>query len=144
MNNDEQQIRRLLTTWMEATKQGDIPTVLGLMTDDVVFLVPGQPPMLGKAAYETAAHAQLQSAPAGQRPQFEGGSEIQELQVLGEWAFMWTRLHVTVTPPGGAPVARAGHTLTILRKEHGAWKLARDANLLSPVAKSGQSSSPSA
>ncbi|RYD27259.1 MAG: hypothetical protein EOP87_21455 [Verrucomicrobiaceae bacterium] len=33
-------------------------------------------------------------------------------------------------PREGAPVARSGHTLTILRKEKGKWLLARDANLL--------------
>jgi len=34
-------------------------------------------------------------------------------------------------------MTRAGHTLSILRKENGRWLLARDANLLSPVSKSG-------
>ena len=47
---------------------------------------------------------------------------------------MWTRLTVLVTPHGGGKaVARAGHTLSILRKENGKWLLSRDANLLSPV-----------
>jgi hypothetical protein len=35
-----------------------------------------------------------------------------------------------MTPPGAAPMRRAGYTLTILRKEQGKWRLARDANLL--------------
>jgi ketosteroid isomerase-like protein len=38
-----------------------------------------------------------------------------------------------VTPPGGAAVTRAGHTLTIFRKEAGRWLLCRDANLLTRV-----------
>lgn len=29
-------------------------------------------------------------------------SEIQEIQILGDWAYMWTKLAVEVTPPGGA------------------------------------------
>jgi uncharacterized protein (TIGR02246 family) len=45
MQNDEQEIRQLVTTWMAATKAGDVDTVLSLMADDVVFLVPGQPVM---------------------------------------------------------------------------------------------------
>ncbi|HEX6999208.1 MAG TPA: SgcJ/EcaC family oxidoreductase [Gammaproteobacteria bacterium] len=131
MSDDERAIRQLVATWMEATKAGDADTVLGLMADDVVFLVPGQAPMVGKAAFEAAARA----APAGERPRFEGESEIQEIRVLGDWAYMWTRLTVTVTPPGGAPpFTRAGHTLSVLRKEGGRWLLARDANLLTPVA----------
>jgi hypothetical protein len=48
---------------------------------------------------------------------------------------MWTKLMVTVTPPGGAAASRAGHTLSILQKLDGEWVLARDANLLAPVQK---------
>ena len=127
--SDEQQIRDLVGTWMQATQAGDVDTVLGLMTDDVVFLVPGRPPM-DKAGFAAAARAQAQ----GQAPSFEGQSEIQEIQVAGDWAFMWARLSVVATPPDGAPpIERAGHTLTVLHRDRGRWKLARDANLLAPV-----------
>jgi uncharacterized protein (TIGR02246 family) len=44
MQNDEQEIRQLVATWMAATKSGDVKAVLELMSDDVVFLVAGQPP----------------------------------------------------------------------------------------------------
>jgi uncharacterized protein (TIGR02246 family) len=44
MLNDEEQIRTLVQTWQTATSAGDVDTVLGLMTDDVVFLVPGRSP----------------------------------------------------------------------------------------------------
>lgn len=67
-------------------------------------------------------------------PQIEGTSEIQEIKVLGDWAFMWTALKVVVTPSSGAPaITRAGHTLSILNKQNGKWVLARDANMLAPV-----------
>jgi uncharacterized protein (TIGR02246 family) len=131
MDTDEQEIRQLVTTWIDATKTGDTDTVLGLMADDVVFLVTGQPPMIGKTAF--AAAMQAQSGQGG-RPQFEGTSEIQEVQVLGDWAYMWTKLKVVFTPPGGAsPITRAGNTLTILKKQEGKWVLARDANMLAVV-----------
>ena len=135
MQSDEQEIRRLVATWMAATKAGDIETVLSLMAEDVVFLRPGHPPMTGKLAFAAAA-----KPPSGQKPpQFDGTSEIQEIKVLGEWAFMWANLTVVATPPGGAPsMTRAGHTLSILRKQNGRWVLARDANMLSPVSKSGE------
>lgn len=130
MSSDEQEIRQLIATWMSATKSGDIETVVSLMAEDVVFLLPGRPPMIGRAAFAAAVQPQ-----AGQAaPQFDGASEIQEIQVIGDWAFMWTKLKVVVTPPGGAaPMTRAGHTLSILRKQDGKWVLARDANLLAPV-----------
>jgi uncharacterized protein (TIGR02246 family) len=130
MQSDEQEIRQLVTTWMEATKSGDTETILSLMSEDVIFLVTGQPPMIGKSAFAAA----LQSQSKQGRPDIDGKSEIQEIRVLGDWAYMWTKLEVVVTPPGGPPsMKRAGHTLSILKKEAGKWVLARDANLLSPV-----------
>lgn len=131
MQTDEQEIRQLVSTWMEATKAGDVEQVLSLLADDVVFLVPGQP-VMHKADF--AAAAQAQAGPNG--PQIDGSSEIQEIKILGDWAFMWARLTVVVTPPEGAPpITRAGHTLTILNKQNGKWVLARDANLLVTVPK---------
>jgi uncharacterized protein (TIGR02246 family) len=132
MNHDEQEIRQLVGTWMAATKAGDTDTVLSLMADDVVFLLSGQPPMIGKAAFAAAASAQSNR----ERPRFDGTSEIQEIKVLGDWAFMWTKLSVVVMPPGDlVPTTLAGHTLSVLRRENGKWLLARDANMLAPVSR---------
>ena len=39
MPSDEQEIRQLISTWMTATKAGDIESVLKLMSEDVVFLL---------------------------------------------------------------------------------------------------------
>jgi len=129
MQDDEQEIRQLVSTWMAATKAGDVETVLSLMADDVVFLVPGRP-VMRKADFAAAARAQ--AGPDG--PKFDGSSEIQEIKILGDWAFMWARLTVVATPPGGAPaMTRAGHTLTLFEKQGGKWVLARDANMLAPV-----------
>lgn len=129
MQSDENEIRQLVSTWMSATKSGDVDTVLSLMADDVVFLVPGTT-VMRKEDFARAARAQS----SADSPVFDGKSEIQEIKVLGDWAFMWTKLSVTVTPPGAAKsMMRAGHTLSILKKESGKWVLARDANLLAPV-----------
>jgi uncharacterized protein (TIGR02246 family) len=132
MQSDEEQIRKLVATWMEATKAGDIDTVLSLIAEDVVFLVPGMMPM-GKREFATIARAQANNAAL----KFDGTSDIQEIKVVGDWAFMWTRLSVIVTPSDGSPpVERAGHTLTVLNRQNGRWVLARDANLLVPVKRS--------
>jgi uncharacterized protein (TIGR02246 family) len=126
MNNDEEQIRELVRLWMAATKARDTETVLSLMADDVVFLIPGRPPMTKEAF--AAASAEQSKAGA---PEIDGVSDIQEIKILGDWAFMWTKLKVTARPPGGAPpIVRAGHTLSVLKKQNGKWVLARDANLL--------------
>ena len=131
MQSDEEQIRNLVAMWMAATKAGDVDTVLNLIAEDAVFLVPGRAPMR-KA--EFAAAARGQSSHTG--PTFDGSSDIQEVKVVGDWAFMWAKLTVIATPPDGSPpVERAGHTLTVLNKQDGKWVLARDANLLSSTHK---------
>jgi len=133
MQSDEQQIRQLIADWMAATRAGEIDKVLGMITDDVVFLLPGREPMR-REEFERQSRAQAGSAgkPA---MQIDGKSEIQEVQVSGNLAFLWSALSIKVTPPDGATIERAGHTLTVFRKEGGKWRLARDANLLAPVAK---------
>lgn len=124
--SDEQQIRDLVATWLRASAAGDLDTVLGLMAEDVVFLMPGRPPMRGRDAFAAATRAM-----EGQF-RMEGANEIQEIQVSGDLAFCWTHLVVSVIPMnGGAPKRRTGHTLTILRKEPaGNWVVIRDANML--------------
>lgn len=127
MQNDEQAIRQLVATWLSASKAGDTEKVLSLMSEDVVFLVPGQPPMRGKAAF-AAGQAALQQF------HIESTSEIQEVKVFGEWAYLWTQLSVVVTPTNaGAPIKRSGNTLSILQKQAGAWVVVRDANMLAVV-----------
>jgi uncharacterized protein (TIGR02246 family) len=129
MHSDEQEIRQLVSTWMTASKAGDVETVLSLIADDAVFLLPGQA-VMRKADFAVAARAQ-----SGQNaPQFNGSSEIQEIKILGDWAFMWSKLTVIVTQPGGVQsTTRAGQTLSILKKQNRKWVLARDANMLAPV-----------
>lgn len=131
MTQDERAIRDLVDTWFAASKAGDIPTVLDLMTDDVIFMVPGQPPF-GKKAFAAASQGNVQ---------IEGACDIQEVQVLGDWAYLRNHIRLTVTPPGGNPaVRRSGYTLTILRKDaDGRWRLARDANLLVAEAEAASS-----
>jgi len=129
MKSDEEQIRELVSTWMTATKSGDVEAVLGLMTDDVVFLVPGRP-VMRKSEFAAA----LMSQASGGALKFDGTSDIQEIEVSGDWAFMWSRLTVVTRPPdGGTPTTRTGHTLTVFRRQRGRWLLARDANLLGPA-----------
>jgi uncharacterized protein (TIGR02246 family) len=123
MTDDERAIRDLVETWMEASKAGDTATVLGLMSDDAVFMVPGHEPF-GKEAFAAASASQSEF-------RIDGSSEIRELQVLDDWAWLRSHIDITVTPPIGQKVRRAGWTLTILRKQpDGRWLLTRDANLL--------------
>ena len=42
---DEQQIRELMAEWRRLTAEGNLDGLLSLLTDDVVFLTPGNPPI---------------------------------------------------------------------------------------------------
>jgi uncharacterized protein (TIGR02246 family) len=127
---DKLQIRALVGEWMEATKRGEPDKILALMTDDVVFLVPGRPPM-DKATFARQARAQA----GANGPKIDGKSEIEEIIVCGDWAFTRGRLEVTMTPrDGSAANTFKGYTMTVFHKRAGSWLLARDANLLAPAA----------
>jgi len=131
MNDDEKEIRELVATWMKATKEGDADAVLNLMADDATFIVPGQPPF-GKEAFAQAA-----DDPSSASMEIDGDSDILEITVANEWAFMLSHLTVTVSSGGSVQMVRAGNTLTVLKKNNGRWQLFRDANLLVPVQNSG-------
>jgi uncharacterized protein (TIGR02246 family) len=127
MTPDERAIREFVANWMEANRRGDTGAVLSLMADDVIFMVPGREPF-GKEEFAAASQGM-----EGMR--IEGSSDIVELEVLGDWAYLRNRLTVTViTGRGEALLKRTGYTLSILRKEpDGRWLLVRDANLMAKL-----------
>jgi len=128
MTADERAIRMLISTWLNATRAGDADKVLTLMSDEVVFLTAGHPPVRGKAAFAASQQALANAS-------IEASGDVQEIRTFGEWGYAWTNLTVTITPRGGTAVTRTGPTLTVFRKERDAWVLFRDANMLAPVAR---------
>lgn len=126
MNADERAIRDVVSLWHKATAAGDVDTVLGLMTDDAVFLVAGRPPMRGRDEFERGLRGLLA------QHRIDSRSEIRQIEVSGTLAYCWSTLSVRVVPiSGGTATNRAGDALSILRKQaNGSWQVARDANLL--------------
>ena len=127
MISDEQSIRKVVALWHSATAAGDVDTVLGLMAEDAIFLVSGQPPMRGRSSFERGLRELLT------HHRIESMGEIQEIEVSGNLAYCWSMLTVRVAPiAGGSPLVRKGSALSILRKQpDGAWIVMRDANMLS-------------
>jgi uncharacterized protein (TIGR02246 family) len=124
MSDDERAIRELVERWMEASKAGDTAAVLELMTDDVLFMVPGREPF-GKDEFRTASESMREL-------KMDGRVDIQELEVNRDTAWLRNRINLRLTPQDKEPLHRSGHTLTILRKgDDGRWRLFRDANLVS-------------
>jgi uncharacterized protein (TIGR02246 family) len=151
MKSDEQAIRELHSTWIAAVNAGDLVRLLSLMADDVVFLNPGRAPF-GRDGFSPGFSA------AHKRSWINCISELQDVVVVGEVAYTWSRDSLSVTPRGTStdsgqaastgseqagpnvmqPEAMqlAGHRITIYRKQpDGRWLLARDAHTLSPVEK---------
>lgn len=60
MRDGKQAIRNLVAAWLDAVAAGDLPKLLGLRAEGVVFLVPGQPPMCGRDAFAVAFQTGLQ------------------------------------------------------------------------------------
>ena len=124
MSDDESAIRELVETWMAASKAGDTAAVLELMTDDVLFMVCGREPF-GKEEFRANSEAM-------RGLKMDGRAEIQEIEVLGDRAWIRNHIDLNLTPPEGEPLHRSGYTLTILRKgDDERWRLFRDANLVS-------------
>ena len=126
IQNEEQAIRQLVDSWLKASEGGDLDTILNLMADDVIFMVPGREPF-GKEEF-VRNHQQTKGA------KITTESDIREIEVLGDWAWMRNFLKVTFTPNEGIPTTHSGYVLTILRKSSdGKWVIVRDANLLTPA-----------
>jgi uncharacterized protein (TIGR02246 family) len=130
MHSDEAAIRDLVARWHAATAKDDVDTVLGLMADDVVFLVVGRAPMRGRSAFENGLRKLLTTH------RIASTGDVQEVVVSGDLAYCWTQLSVSIVPrAGGDAVTRTGNALSILRKQPGgSWVVVRDANMLPPAA----------
>jgi uncharacterized protein (TIGR02246 family) len=128
-NEDAAAIVRLVSDWHDAAARGDVDAILPLMTEDVVFLVAGQPPMRGREAFAEGLRSLLRTHRIASR------GEIEEVVVSGELAWCWSKLVVEVFANDAgesapAEMRRSGNTLSVLRRGATGWQIARDANLL--------------
>jgi uncharacterized protein (TIGR02246 family) len=123
--DDERQIRKLIDSWIAASNARNLPALMDMMTDDVVFMTPGRAPF-GKA--EFAADSQRMKSVT-----IDARAEVQEIEVFGPRAYIRNHIRVELTSPGQAPRRMSGYAMSILRKEaDGRWRIARDANLVVP------------
>src|SRR5579884_2573675 len=95
MTEDEQAIRAVVEKWMEATRAGDLPAILDLMTDDVLFMTSSGEPF-GKQEFAAISEGMTNA-------DIQGRASIQEIEVAGEWAWLRNHIDLTVTPAEGSP-----------------------------------------
>jgi uncharacterized protein (TIGR02246 family) len=125
VQDDEQAIRELVDNWLQASKKQDVTTLLGLLDDDVLFIVPDREPF-GKEAF-VAGSDEMKDV------RMEAAIDIKEVKVTGEWAWMRSFLKVSFKPGEGDTTKLSGHILTIFRKTaDGKWVIYRDANFVKP------------
>ena len=126
MPAEEEAISEVIANWAKASADGDIPNLLTLMSEDVVFLTPGKEPMLLKDFVEGTTKMR-ETHRLGVVP------DIKDIKVSGDLAYAWSHLSVTRIPlQEGAPVAvRSGYAMSVFHKQaNGKWVLIRDANLM--------------
>jgi len=126
MTTDEQAVRAVIDRWLCSSAAADVDTMLALLADDMVFIVPGQPPF-GKEEFKAAWDGPMKGA------KVVSDANVEEVLVSGDFGCTRTRLGVQITTADGETSRAEGYTMTLFRKQSdGRWLFARDANLLTP------------
>lgn len=110
-------------TYVAAINSNNLDTLLGVLTDDVVYMAAHEAPMVGKAAVKPWVAGYF----AAFKTQWD--KPVQEFVVNGEWAYERYAYTSTDTPVGGGePVVDTGWGLVIYHHDpDGQWRVARDA-----------------
>jgi ketosteroid isomerase-like protein len=115
--------RQAHEAYAAAINTNDLDSLLAMLTEDVVYLAPNEPALVGKAAVRPWAAEYLK--------QFKIHWEKTSLEfvVAGDWAFDRYSYTSTDTPQGGGtPVEDLGKGLSIFHHDaDGKWRVARDA-----------------
>ena len=127
MTNDQEQLKELYDNWIKATTLGDLGLAHACIADDAIFYVPGAGEMDKATFAEGAAGVKPEDCPI----EFGLKSELKEVKIFGDHAYMTVESSLLMTPKNGDPASTmAGHSLSILQKLDGRWQIIRDANTL--------------
>ena len=114
-------IRRVAARWTAAVEVGDIETLGGLMTEDIVVIHGNGRMVCGKEAVMNDFARSLEEFSVRQ------SVESEETIVAGEWAFDRAKVHTNISSRKSHDTRQFdSRTVTILRKQSGAgWRVAR-------------------
>ena len=109
--------------YVNAINSNDLERIMGMLTEDVVFMAPNAEPLVGKAAVRPWVAGYLQAFKTN------WDKPVKEFVVAGEWAYERYAYRSTDTPRGGGPaVVDTGWGLIVYRHDaDGTWRVARDA-----------------
>lgn len=109
--------------YVKAINSNDLEMLLGMLTDDVVFMAPNEKPYVGKEALKPWLEGYL----AAYKTHWD--KPVEEFVVSGEWAFERYSYTSTDTPlAGGDPIVGTGWGFVVYHRDaDGKWRVARDA-----------------
>jgi uncharacterized protein (TIGR02246 family) len=115
-------IRILGAQVVAAVNANDAAALTAFVTDDVVWMPPNEPAVIGKEAFQAGFSASFDEFT------FEVALHPKdELVVAGDWAFARGRYTLVLTPKaGGEPTQQGGKFIDIYQRQpDGSWKYAR-------------------
>jgi len=120
--DDMTAIDKVRDTHVAALNAGDAHGWAALFADDGVQMPPNMPANTGRTAIEGWSTGFLDMFAV------KFALSVDEVRILGEWAFERGAYHITLNPkPAGPPMKDAGKYITIYHKDHRAgWQMARD------------------
>lgn len=119
---DRQQLATLLREHVDAVNASNVEAIFAGMTEGVVYLAPGQPPVLGRDALRKVMEPFYGSNDA------QVSMRAEETVVAGDWAWEWGHFSGSIRPKGVAQATsfEGKYFYIYQRQRDGSWKIARD------------------
>ena len=137
---DRAAIERLHQLDIETTLTDKADELARLWDNDAVRIQPGRPAEIGKAVIY--ANDKRWEASTGREKTLCGRSEIQDVQIAGDWAFEWGYFSYKTSTDGKVATGQ-GKVLRVLhRQSDGSWKFARVMNFPEKLASAAPVSHP--
>jgi uncharacterized protein (TIGR02246 family) len=114
--DDEALIRSLAESWDPLSNAGDTEGMVNLFAEDAVLLHEDRPVVIGRQAIREVFERQFSEQSV------DGSNPVDELQVVGDWAFIRGRFEGSVTPEGGETIEETGKWVSVLHKTEKGWK----------------------
>jgi uncharacterized protein (TIGR02246 family) len=119
-SDDVNAIRQLAENWRSGWLAGDTDALLALYADDPVLMPWGQPTVFGKDAIRPLYQSVFKEYT------IKSQTRVMDVEASGDLGYFWSTYKLTATPKaGGEPFEEEGKSVFIVKREHGAWKIAR-------------------
>ena len=118
--SEADRVRAVAQELIAADNTRDLDRVMAVYADDAILMPPNEAPVRGKVPLRPRYKALFDAM----QPEIE--SRIEEIQVTGDWAYVVGSNGGRLVPlAGGEPRRLSDAYVMILRRDHGAWSVAR-------------------